>query len=77
MKGSTFIQSAVIVNAKERWRFGYSKLYNPAIGDDGAFIISVSYTGKKRKYTFSVLRGPKPAELNDIRATNAVVQDDL
>ena len=77
MKGSTFIQSAVIVEAWEKWRFGYSLLYNPAVGENGAFISSVSLTGKKRKYTISVLRGPKPGELDTIPSANTVVEDDL
>lgn len=63
MKGNHLIQSVVLLEAWERWRIGYSKIYNPDVGKVPVVICSWSVVGKKRKYTFSLLRQAQEDEI--------------
>lgn len=60
MKGSHLINTVVLLKAWEKWRLGWSKVYQPEIN---AMLLSVSFCGKKRKYTFTLLRKARAEEL--------------
>lgn len=74
MKGSHLVNSIVLIAAKEKGRFGWSKVYQPEIN---AMLLSVSFCGKKRKYTFTLLRKARPEELEGLPAQSVGVQDNF
>lgn len=63
LKGSTLIRAMVLLKGMVKGRFGYSKVYYPELV---SIAQAVSYTGKKRKYTFSVARKATDREVNAI-----------